>query len=121
MKENKHPLLDTLEGAVESAAALCKENPVLDTPTNAEGVTIVPVAKVSVGIAGGASSGNKKGTTPAGAGVGVTRTPLSLVVIKDGKVELMNAAAPYDMKHALNDTFSKGKELWEKLKSLKKK
>ncbi len=121
MQENKHALISVLESAVESATELCKENPVVETPTDADGVTVVPVSKISIGIAGGAGSGKKRGAAPAGTGVSVSRTPLSLVVIKDGKVELMNAAAPYDVKHSLKDSLSKGKTLLEKLKSLKKK
>ena len=121
MKENKHALVEVLEGAVDKAGQLCRENPVIDPPTCAEGIVVVPVSKVSIGIAGGAGTGKKKGSTPAGTGVSVSRTPLSLVVIRDGQVELMNAAAPYDVKPTLKDAVAKGKTLWEKVRSLKKK
>ena len=92
MKETKHTLVEVLESAVDKATDLCRENPVIDPPTNADGITVVPVSKVSIGIAGGAGTGKKKGFAPAGTGVSVSRTPLSLVVIKGGNVELMNAA-----------------------------
>jgi uncharacterized spore protein YtfJ len=121
MKANKHALVEVLESTVDKASQLCRENPVMDQPTNAEGITVVPVSKISIGIAGGAGTGKKKASTPAGTGISVSRTPLSLVVIKDGKVELMNAVAPYEVKHSLKDTLSKGKVLFEKLKSLKNK
>ena len=121
MKETKHTLVEVLESAVDKATDLCRENPVMDQPTNADGITVVPVSKVSIGIAGGAGTGKKKGSAPAGTGISVSRTPLSLVVIKDGNVELMNAATPYEVKHSLKDTLSKGKALFEKLKNLKKK
>ena len=121
MKETKHTLVEVLESAVDKATDLCRENPVMDQPTNADGITVVPVSKISIGIAGGAGTGKKKASTPAGTGISVSRTPLSLVVIKDGNVELMNAATPYEVKHSLKDTLSKGKALLEKLKSLKKK
>ena len=119
MKENKHALVEVLESAVEKTADLCRENAVVEQPTSADGITVVPVSKISIGVAGGAGTG-KKGAPPAGTGISVSRTPLSLVVIKDGKVELLNATAPYDMKQAFKDTVSKGKTLWEKLKKLKK-
>lgn len=121
MKENKHTLVEVLESAVDKATDLCRENPVVEQPTNADGITVVPVSKISIGIAGGAGTGKGRGDTPAGTGISVSRTPLSLVVINDGKVELMNAATPYDMKHSLKDTVSKGKALIEKLKNRKKK
>lgn len=121
MKESKHTLVEVLESAVDKATDLCRENPVVESPTNADGMTVVPVSKIAINIAGGAGTGKKKATTPAGTGVSVSRTPLSLIVIKDGKVELMNAAAPYEVKHSLKDTVSKGKALFEKLKNLKKK
>ena len=121
MKENKHTLVEVLESAVDKATDLCRENPVVESPTNADGMTVVPVSRIAINIAGGAGTGKKKATTPAGTGVSVSRTPLSLIVIKDGKVELMNAAAPYEVKQSLKDTVSKGKALFEKLKNLKKK
>lgn len=120
MKENKHTLVDVLESAVDKATDLCRENPVVEQPTNADGITVIPVSKISIGIAGGAGT-THKGASPAGTGISVSRTPLSLVVIKDGKVELMNAAAPYNAKRSLKDTVSKGKSLFAKLKNRKKK
>ena len=121
MKETKHTLVEVLESAVDKATDLCRENPVMDQPTNADGITVDPVSKVSIGIAGGAGTGKKKGSAPAGTGVSISRTPLSLVVIRDGNVELMNAATPYEVNHSLKDPLSKGKALFEKLKNLKKK
>lgn len=121
MKVKKRALMEVLEGAVDKAGELCRENPVMDPPTCAEGIVVVPISKVSIGIAGGAGTGKKKGSTPAGTGVSVSRTPLSLVIIQDGQVELMNAVAPYDIKPALKDVVAQGKTLWEKVKCLKKK
>lgn len=121
MKENKHTLIAVLESAVDKATDLCRENPVMEQPTNAEGITVVPVSKISIGIAGGAGTSKKKRFAPAGTGINVSRTPLSLVVIKDGQVELINAVTPYDVKHSLKDTVSKGKSLFEKLKKRKDK
>ncbi len=119
MSETKHPLVTVLGSATDSAAQLCRNNPVIDAPTQLENITVVPVNQVSVGIAGGASDGKSKGNSPAATGVGVSRTPLSLIVIKDGKVEVISAT-PNSTKQALKDTVSKGKALWGKLKSLKK-
>lgn len=116
-KETKHTLLSVLEGAADSATDLCRTNPILEEASRVDDVTILPISQVSIGIAGGAGDGKKKGSVPAGAGVGITRTPISLVVIKEGKVELMNAKGNYTMASALRDVYSKGKDLLGKLKS----
>lgn len=120
-KETKHTLVSVLESAADNATELCQRNPIVEDATRVDDVTILPISQVSIGIAGGASDGKKKGSAPAGAGVGISRTPLSLVIIKDGKVELMNASGKPSVTNALKDAYSKGKDLLGKLKNSIKK
>ena len=69
--------------------------------TTADGVTIIPVSKVSIGLGGGGSdyvskNVNKLDNHPFGGGVGggVKVTPIAFLVIKDGSVRMLPVAAP---------------------------
>ena len=68
--------------------------------TTADGVTIIPISKVSVGLAGGGSDFVSKNVNhhenPFGGGVGagVKVTPVAFLVIKDGNVRMLPVAAP---------------------------
>ena len=76
-------------------------NDVVGEPiTTAEGVTIIPISKVSVGFGGGGSdfvSKNlNKQENPFGGGVGggVNVTPVAFIIIKGDSVRMMPVAAP---------------------------
>ena len=73
-------------------------NSVIGTPiTTPDGVTIIPVSKVSVGFGGGGSDfSNKNGDNPFGGGVGggVKVSPVCFLIVKDGAVRMMPVAEP---------------------------
>ena len=68
--------------------------------TTADGVTIIPISKVSVGFGGGGSdfvSKNlNKQENPFGGGVGagVKVTPVAFLIIKEGNVRMLPVATP---------------------------
>ena len=68
--------------------------------TTPDGVTIIPISKVSVGFGGGGSGFVSKnvnhGENPFGGGVGagVKVTPIAFLVIKEGSVRMLPVAAP---------------------------
>ncbi len=68
--------------------------------TTPDGVTIIPISKVSVGFGGGGSDFVSKnvnhGENPFGGGVGagVKVTPIAFLVIKEGSVRMLPVAAP---------------------------
>ena len=77
-------------------------NSVIGTPiTTPDGVTIIPVSKVSVGFGGGGSDFTTKSSRPGednpfggGAGGGVKVTPICFLIVKDGAVRMMPVAEP---------------------------
>ena len=77
-----------------------KEGTATITITTADGITIIPVSKVSVGFAGGGSDyvskNQNKQENPfaGGAGGGVKVTPVAFLVIKEGNVRMIPVAAP---------------------------
>lgn len=95
----------TLSNMIENTLAKVKDmisvNDVVGTPiTTPEGVTIIPISKVSVGFGGGGSdfvskNANKQ-ENPFGGGVGggVNVTPVAFIIIKGDSVRMMPVAAP---------------------------
>jgi uncharacterized spore protein YtfJ len=99
--ENKNQagnLMNVLSFIAEQTMALSKQNTVLGEPIEKDGVTVIPVSKLSVGFAGGGAdlmdAGRKKNRHPAGGGAKVTLTPMSFLVIQGADVRLINLELP---------------------------
>lgn len=91
----------TLPNMLEKTIAKIREmvdvNSVIGDPiTTPDGVTIIPVSKVSVGFGGGGGDYAKTGSDGfgGGAGGGVKVTPICFLIVKDGMVRMMSVAAP---------------------------
>ena len=95
-----HNVPNMLENTIAKIREMLDVNTVIGTPiTTADGVTIIPVSKVSVGFGGGGSDFVSKGNTgenPFGGGVGggVKVAPVCFLIVKDGNVRMMPVAAP---------------------------
>lgn len=90
-----------LESTVQKIKEMVDVNSVIGEPiTTPDGVTIIPVSKVSVGFGGGGSDFAKgkdaSGDLPFGGGVGggVNVTPVCFLIVKDGNVRMMPVATP---------------------------
>ena len=95
----------TLPNMLESTIAKIREmvdvNSVIGNPiTTPDGVTIIPVSKVSVGFGGGGSDFVSKNVNRqenpfgGGAGGGVKVIPIAFLIIKEGSVRMLPVAAP---------------------------
>ena len=92
-------LPNMLENTIQKIREMVDVNSVIGEPiTTADGVTIIPVSKVSVGFGGGGSDFANKNSAnnPFGGGVGggVKVTPICFLIIKDGNVRMMPVAQP---------------------------
>lgn len=92
-------LPNMLDSTIQKIKEMVDVNSVIGTPISLpDGVTIIPVSKVSVGFGGGGSDFNGKngGELPFGGGVGggVKVTPICFLIVKDGSVRMMPVAAP---------------------------
>lgn len=89
-------LLKVLSFTADKTMQLADANSVLGDRIEADGMTIIPVSKLSVGFAGGGAdvtdAVKKKKQNPAGAGAKVTLTPMSFIVIKDGEARLISVS-----------------------------
>ena len=94
-----HPLSEMLGDTMSKIREMIDVNTVVGAPiTTPDGVTIIPVSKVSVGFGGGGSDFVNKsgGDNPFGGGVGggVKVTPICFLIVKDGNVRMMPVAQP---------------------------
>lgn len=94
-------LPNMLENTIAKIREMVDVNSVVGDPiTTQDGVTIIPVSKVSVGLGGGGSDFVSKNVNhhenPFGGGVGagVKVTPVAFLVIKEGNVRMIPVAAP---------------------------
>lgn len=105
----KNKLNELVDTALDNLRGLVDANTVIGTPiVTASGTTVIPVSKVSIGIAGGGNdysqkteTANGKASFSGGGGTGLTMIPLGFLVISaDGSVELLNIANPTGKKGA---------------------
>lgn len=89
----KHPINGLMDSSLQNLRSLVDANTVIgEAITSPDGTVIIPVSKVSFGFASGGSDlpTNKQNELfGGGAGGGVSVQPLAFLVIKDGKVDLL--------------------------------
>lgn len=85
--------------SVEKIRELVDANTVVGTPISLpDGVTIIPVSKVSYGFASGGSDLPAKSSDlfGGGAGAGINITPVAFISVKDGNVNVLPVVAKPD-------------------------
>ena len=93
---DKHPIGELMETTMEKIREMVDVNTIIGQPINtADGITLIPISKVSFGFASGGSDFQSK--QPAqknpfggGSGAGVKIDPVAFLVIKDGYVRMLN-------------------------------
>ena len=94
-------LPNMLENTIAKIREMVDVNSVIGDPiTTPDGVTIIPISKVSVGFGGGGSDFVYKNANqhenPFGGGVGggIKVNPIAFLIVKDGNVRMLPVAAP---------------------------
>lgn len=99
MSEANHPINEVLQTTMSKIREMVDANTVVGQPiVTQDGVTLIPVSRLSMGFATG---GSDFGKTPnvsknfgGGAGAGVNVIPVAFLIIKDGNVRLLPVAPP---------------------------
>ena len=94
-------LPNMLDNTIAKVREMVDVNSVVGEPiTTDDGVTIIPISKVSIGLGGGGSdfvskNANKQ-ENPFGGGMaaGVKITPVAFLVIKEGNIRMLPVAIP---------------------------
>ena len=92
----KKPLSDLMETTMAKVREMVDTNSIIGEPiTTPDGVTIIPISRVSFGFGTGGSDYGKTVDKFGGAGAaGVKIDPVSFLIIKDGVTRVMPVAVP---------------------------
>ena len=95
--EKKSPLNDLMRSAMEKVREMADTNAIVGQPiTTPDGVTVIPISRVSLGF--GCGGGDYGKTQPkgfgGGSGAGVNIAPVAFLVIKDGVTRVLPVAVP---------------------------
>ena len=94
-------LPNMLDNTIAKIREMVDVNSVVGDPiTTADGVTIIPISKVSIGLGGGGSDfvsrhvNHQENPFGGGVGAGIKVTPVAFLIIKEGNVRMLPVAAP---------------------------
>lgn len=99
--EKQHPIGDLMSSTMQKIREIADVNTIVGQPIQAEGVTIIPVSKISMGFASGGSDFTTKNQKPesdnafgGGSGAGINIIPVAFLVVKGESVKLLPVAPP---------------------------
>ena len=94
-------LPNMLDSTIAKIREMVDVNSVVGEPiTTPDGVTVIPVSKVSIGLGGGGSDfvsrnvNHHENPFGGGVGAGIKVTPVAFLVIKEGNVRMLPVGAP---------------------------
>ena len=90
--EKKSPLRDVMNSTMEKVREMVDANNIVGAPiTTPDGVTLIPISRVSFGFGsgGGDLPSSQKELFGGGTGGGVTITPMAFLIVRNGDVKLI--------------------------------
>ena len=98
--DNINPIGELMQSTMENVKNILKVDTVVGEPIyTPDGITLVPISRISLGFGGGGIELNQKnssGNRPFGGGnaTGVKIDPIGFLVIKDGTIRMINVTPP---------------------------
>lgn len=98
--EKNNPLSELISTTMEHVRTMADANTIIGAPIQADGVTLIPVSRMTFGVAGGGSEFSaKKQAGPGanfggGSGASAKLEPVAFLVVRDGGVKLLPVAPP---------------------------
>ena len=93
--EKKNPLTELMRSTMDKVHAMADTNTIVGQPiTTPDGVTLIPISKISFGFGGGGGDYGKNANFGGGAGAGVKIDPVAFLVIKDGTTRVLPVTIP---------------------------
>ena len=122
--EKQHPLTDLMGTAMEKIRTMVDANTIIGTPIQTGDVTLIPVSRLSFGIASGGSDFTTKNQKPdnsfgGGSGASAKLEPVAFLIIRGESVKLLPVAPPPATTvdrviEAVPEVVDKVTEFWEK-------
>ena len=97
---DKNPIGELMQNTMENVRSILKVDTVVGDPIiTPDGITLVPISRISVGFGGGGvefTAKNNGEARPYGGGnaTGVKIDPIGFLVIKDGMIRMVNVTPP---------------------------
>lgn len=117
-----HALHDLMGVTMDKIREMAASNTIIGTPiTTQDGITILPVSKVTFGVASGGSDfagKNNKDMFGGGSGAGVTVAPVAFLVVQNGNVRTIQLSGE---NNAMERAITMVPELVDKISELIKK
>lgn len=100
--ENNHPINDLMSTTLQKIREMVDANTIVgDSIPAGDGITLIPVSKLSFGFASGGSDFAVKNQKPdadnafgGGSGAGVTITPVAFLIVNGENVKLLPVSLP---------------------------
>ena len=94
--KEKNPLTEMMGSTMEKIREMVDSNTVVGQPiTTPDGVTLIPVSRLSYGFGcGGGVYGKNKENSGAGCGAGVRVEPMAFLVVKGGVTRMLPVGTP---------------------------
>ncbi|MEA4932005.1 MAG: GerW family sporulation protein [Lawsonibacter sp.] len=96
--EQNNPLSELMRTTLESVRAMADANTIIGTPIQADGVTLIPVSRLSFGVAGGGTEFSTKKQPSSdngfggGSGASAKIEPVAFLIVRDGAVKILPVA-----------------------------
>ena len=99
-QENKNSLGELMRITMEHIKTMADANTIIGTPIHTEGVTLIPVSRMSFGMGGGGTEFTTKSGAPkerfgGGSAASAKLEPVAFLIVReDGSVKLLPVAPP---------------------------
>ena len=94
-KGGKGDLRELMANMMEKVSAMADQNTVVGEPiVTQDGITLIPVSRVSIGLGSGGTEYGGEKHFAGGGGAGARIEPVSFIIVKDGSVRIMPVAIP---------------------------
>ena len=96
-EKKNHSLIDLMDASMSKIREMVDSNTIIGEPIQTpDGVTLIPISRVSFGFGSGGGDYGKPGQNNfgGGGGAGVKIDPVAFLVIKDGTTRVMPVAVP---------------------------
>ena len=96
MEQMQTPMAEFLQASMAKIKEMVDVNTVVGEPiTTADGVTLVPVSRVSLGFGhGGSDLVKQRNGFAGGSGAGIRIEPIGFLIVKEGSVRMLNILPP---------------------------
>jgi len=103
MEGKKHPIGELMDTTMAKIREMVDVNTIIGQPIQAEGMTLIPISKLSFGFASGGSdftTKNQKAEADnsfgGGSGAGVKISPVAFLIVKGDTVKLLPVEPPHN-------------------------